>query len=85
MERNRRREAKGIVVSDRMQKTIKVEMATLVKHPRYGKYVRRISRVLAHDAEGKAKEGDVVQIMESRPVSKRKQWRLVKVIRSAPE
>ena len=84
-ERAQRREAKGIVVSDRMEKTVRVQMSTLVKHPRYGKYIRRITRVLAHDAEGKAKQGDVVAITESRPLSKRKHWRLLRVLRSAPE
>lgn len=84
-ERNRRRQAKGVVISDRMQGTVRVQMTTLVKHPRYGKYVRRRTKVLAHDGEGKAKQGDVVQIVESRPISKMKRWRLVRILRAAAD
>ncbi|MCZ6690724.1 MAG: 30S ribosomal protein S17 [Planctomycetota bacterium] len=83
--RGRRREVTGVVISDKMEKTIRVQTSTLVKHPRYGKYIRRITRVLAHDGEEKSKAGDVVLITESRPISKRKRWRLVRVVRESAE
>lgn len=83
--RNRRRSYKGFVVSTTMAKTISVATTKLVKHPHYGKYVRRTSKLLAHDEEGKAKDGDYVEIMESRPLSKRKHFRLVRILRAAQE
>jgi small subunit ribosomal protein S17 len=75
----------GTVVSNKMQKTIAVVVERLVKHPQYGKYVRRTTRLLAHDEGNTSREGDLVSITECRPFSKRKAWRLVEVIRRAEE
>jgi small subunit ribosomal protein S17 len=75
----------GRVVSSKMQKTIAVEIERVVKHPMYGKYMRRTTKLLAHDEKSEAKEGDKVSIAQSRPLSKRKAWTLVSIIeRSAP-
>jgi len=71
----------GKVVSDKMDKTIVVEIERKVKHPLYGKYIKRYSRIYAHDAEGKSKLGDNVEIKQSRPISKTKSWVLVQVIK----
>jgi small subunit ribosomal protein S17 len=73
----------GTVVSSKMQKTIAVVVERLVKHPQYGKYVRRTTKLLAHDESNSSREGDLVSITECRPYSKRKAWRLVDVIRRA--
>lgn len=73
----------GTVVSNKMQKTIAVVVERLVKHPQYGKYVRRTTKLLAHDEENTSNAGDLVSITECRPYSKRKAWRLVEVIRRA--
>jgi len=70
----------GKVVSAKTQKTIAVEITRVVKHPVYGKYVRRTTRLLAHDEAGQAREGDVVSISPCRPMSRRKSWRLVSVV-----
>ena len=70
----------GKVVSDKMDKTIVVEIERKVKHPLYGKYVKRYSRIYAHDAERKSKVGDRVEIKQSRPISKTKSWVLVQVV-----
>src|ERR1043165_1791192 len=67
----------GEVVSDRMNKTIVVQTVTLVPHPRFGKIVKQKKKFYAHDEENKAKTGDTVRIMETRPMSKLKRWRLV--------
>ena len=75
----------GRVVSNKMQKTIAVEIERLVKHPTYGKYIRRTTKLLAHDENGECKEGDTVAIEECRPLSKRKAWRLQRVITRAAE
>lgn len=79
-ERGRRRRAVGQVVSDRMQKTIRVQVDRQVQHPRYKKYIRRSTVYFAHDEKGEAHLGDTVEIMETRPLSKRKRWRLVRVV-----
>ena len=79
-ERGKRKQLTGVVVSDRMQKTIAVEAGRLVKHPRYLKYVARSSRYYAHDEKGAAHVGDTVEIVETRPLSKTKRWRLVRVV-----
>ena len=71
----------GTVVSARMDKTIAVVIERLVKHPEFGKYVRRSTKVLAHDENNECREGDLVAISESRPISKRKAWRLVEVVK----
>jgi small subunit ribosomal protein S17 len=70
----------GVVASDRMTKTIVVDVERLVEHPKYGKRIRRSTRYYAHDENGDAKAGDKVEIVESRPMSKTKRWRLLKVI-----
>jgi small subunit ribosomal protein S17 len=70
----------GKVVSAKTAKTIAVEIERVVKHPTYGKYIRRTTRLLAHDEAGEAKEGDTVSIAACRPMSKRKNYRLVAVI-----
>ena len=70
----------GRVVSNKMEKTIAVEIERLIKHERYGKYIRRTTRLLAHDEAGEAREGDTVTIAQSRPISRRKSWRLVSVV-----
>ena len=73
----------GRVVSDKMHKTIAVEIERLVKHPTYGKYIRRTTKLLAHDESGTSKEGDVVIIAPCRPMSRRKSWRLLEVVEKA--
>lgn len=73
----------GKVVSNKMDKTIAVSMERLVKHPMYGKYIRRTTKVLAHDANNEAKEGDLVAIKPCRPMSRRKSWMLVRVVERA--
>jgi small subunit ribosomal protein S17 len=73
----------GRVVSAKMQKTIAVSVERLVKHGKYGKYVRRTSKLLAHDEEGQGREGDLVDIVECRRLSARKSWRLVRVVKRA--
>ena len=73
----------GRVVSDKMQKTITVEIERLIKHPTYGKYVRRTTKLLAHDENGESHIGDLVTIAPCRPLSRRKSWRLVEVVEKA--
>lgn len=85
VERGSRSVAIGIVTRDKMDKTRRVEIARLVKHPRYGKYVRRRTICYVHDANNESHNGDTVEIMESRPMSKNKNWRLVRVVTKAPE
>ena len=74
----------GIVVSNKMNKTISVSVERLVKHPTYGKYVRRTTQLLAHDENNECRAGDTVAIAECRPLSRHKAWRLVRVIERAP-
>src|SRR5207302_9044498 len=83
-ERGQRRSAVGVVTSDKMSKTRRVEIPRLVKHARYGKYIRRRTICHVHDAQNDSHLGDTVEIMESRPLSKMKHWRLVRVVRKAP-
>lgn len=83
MHRGRRKTRVGTVVSNKMQKTISVLYERLEKHPRYEKLVRRSTVLKAHDERGEAREGDVVEIMETRPLSKTKRWRLVRVVKRA--
>ena len=73
----------GRVVSDKMDKTVSVAIERQIKHPRYGKYIRRTSKVLAHDESNECKAGDRVAISECRPVSKNKAWQVVNVIERA--
>lgn len=81
--RNKRRTLQGTVVSDKMDATIIVRVERMAQHPRYLKYIRRHKKYTAHDASGEAGTGDVVEIIETRPVSKTKRWRLERVIRKA--
>ena len=78
--RNTRRSLVGVVVSDKMQKTIKVDLVRRVPHPKFRKIVKRSTTVLAHDEKEEAKLGDKVVVMEARPYSKNKSWRLVEVL-----
>ncbi len=78
--RNLRKERIGVVVSNKMDKTITVEVERKVKHARYGKFVKRRSTFAAHDEENTCNIGDTVKIMETRPLSKNKCWRLVEII-----
>jgi small subunit ribosomal protein S17 len=73
----------GRVVSNKMQKTVAVEIERLVKHPQYGKFVRRTTKLLAHDENSESREGDLVKIAPCRPMSRRKSWRLVAVLEKA--
>ena len=73
----------GRVVSNKMQKTIAVEIERLIRHPTYGKYVRRTTKLLAHDESGTSREGDLVTITPCRPMSRRKSWRLLAVVEKA--
>ena len=83
MERNERKERIGRVVSNKMQKTITVAVDRKVKHPIYGKFVNRTTKFKAHDEQNTAGIGDTVRIMETRPLSKTKRWRLVEIIEKA--
>ena len=74
----------GTVVSSKMNKTISVAVERLVKHPTYGKYVRRTTKLLAHDENNECREGDTVAIAECRPLSRHKAWTLVRVVERAP-
>ena len=78
-----RREKIGIVVSNKMEKSIVVAVKRKVKHPIYGKFVNRTSKVIAHDETNSCNEGDTVKIMETRPLSKLKNWRLIEIIERA--
>jgi small subunit ribosomal protein S17 len=83
-ERTSRRKVRvGKVVSDKMDKTIVVAVETYKKHPLYGKRVKYTKKFKAHDAENQAKVGDIVRIMETRPLSKDKRWRLVEIVEKA--
>ena len=81
--RNLRKERIGVVVSNKMQKSIVVAVKRKVKHPIYGKFVNRTTKFYAHDEENTCNVGDVVRIMETRPLSKTKCWRLVEIIERA--
>lgn len=82
-ERNRRQMTVGTVVSDKMQKTVVVEISRLVRHQAYDKMVRRKTRVKAHDEANACREGDTVRLMETRPISKDKRWRVVEILKRA--
>jgi small subunit ribosomal protein S17 len=73
----------GRVVSDKMEKTVSVAIERRIKHPVYGKYIRRTAKVLAHDAANECKEGDRVAISECRPMSKNKSWTVVNIVERA--
>jgi small subunit ribosomal protein S17 len=80
MERNLRKERTGVVVSNKMDKTIVVAVRSKVKHPKYGKFVNKTSKLYAHDEKNDAQAGDTVLIAETRPLSKSKCWRLVEIV-----
>ena len=82
-ERNLRKERTGQVISDKMDKSIVVSVQRKVKHPIYGKFIRKSTRFMAHDEKNECGIGDTVRIMETRPLSKRKRWRLVEVLEKA--
>ncbi|MBN1415012.1 MAG: 30S ribosomal protein S17 [Bacteroidales bacterium] len=81
--RNLRKERIGVVVSNKMDKTIVVAEKRKVKHPIYGKFINRTTRLMAHDEKNECNIGDVVKIMETRPLSKNKSWRIVEIIERA--
>lgn len=83
MERNLRKTRTGKVVSNKMDKTIVVAIVDHVKHPLYGKIVKRTYKLKAHDEKNECTEGDTVKVMETRPLSKDKRWRLVEIIEKA--
>ncbi|MBK7382536.1 MAG: 30S ribosomal protein S17 [Flavobacteriales bacterium] len=83
IERNLRKERVGVVTSDKMAKSITVIVERRVMHPKYGKFVKRSSKFMAHDEKGDAHVGDTVRIAETRPMSKLKRWRLVEVVERA--
>lgn len=83
MERGNRKLRQGRVVSDKMDKTVVVAVETFVSHPLYGKSVKKTTRFKAHDENNESKTGDIVKIMETRPLSKDKRWRLVDIVEKA--
>ena len=83
MERNLRKERIGVVTSNKMEKSIVVMVERKVKHPLYGKFVKKSTKFIAHDEENSCNEGDLVKIMETRKMSKNKNWRLVDIIEIA--
>ena len=83
MERNLRKERIGVVTSNKMEKSIVVSIERKVKHALYGKFLKKTSKVVAHDEKNSCNEGDTVKIMETRPLSKNKNWRLIEIIERA--
>jgi len=83
MERNLRKERIGVVVSNKMDKTIIVAVERKEKHPLYGKFVKKTTKFVAHDEKNECGAGDTVRIMETRPLSKTKNWRLVEIVEKA--
>ena len=83
MERNLRKERIGVVTSSKMEKSIVVSIERKVKHGLYGKFVKKTSKFVAHDQKNTCNEGDTVKIMETRPLSKNKNWRLIEIIERA--
>ena len=83
VERNLRKIRMGVVTSDKMDKTITVAVERKVKHPMYGKFVKKTTKFHAHDEKQECGIGDVVKIMETRPLSKTKRWRLVEIVEKA--
>ena len=80
MERNLRKERIGVVVSNKMDKSIVVAVERKEKHPMYGKFVKKTTKFVAHDEKNECSNGDTVRIMETRPLSKTKNWRLVEIV-----
>ena len=83
MERNNRKVREGIVVSDKMEKSIVVLVERKMKHPIYGKFLKRTTKFMAHDEKNECRIGDRVRIMETRPLSKNKCWRLIEIVEKA--
>ena len=83
MERNLRKERQGVVVSNKMDKTVVVAVERKEKHPLYGKFVKKTTKFVAHDEKNECGEGDTVLIMETRPLSKTKSWRVEKIVEKA--
>lgn len=81
--RNQRKQRVGVVTSDKMDKTITVSVERRIQHPLYGKYIKRHKKLTAHDENNQCGVGDIVRIMETRPLSKLKRWRLVEVVEKA--
>lgn len=81
--RSSRKERVGVVVSNKMNKSIVVAIQRQVKHPIYGKFIKKTTRLMAHDEANEAREGDTVRLMETRPLSKNKRWRLVEIVERA--
>ncbi len=81
--RNLRKERVGVVTSDKMEKSIVVSVERKVKHPKYGKFVKKTTKFVAHDENNDCNQGDTVRIMETRPLSKSKNWRLVEIVERA--
>ncbi|MDH7526163.1 MAG: 30S ribosomal protein S17 [Peptococcaceae bacterium] len=84
MERNKRKTITGIVVSDKMDKTVVVAVENYAQHPVYKKIIKRTRKYKAHDEKNECKTGDRVKLMETRPLSKEKRWRVVQIIEKAP-
>lgn len=82
-ERNFRKVKVGLVVSNKMEKSIVVAVDRKLKHPKYGKFMKKTTKFMAHDEKNECNEGDTVKIMETRPLSKQKRWRLVEVVEKA--
>ena len=83
MERNKRKVREGIVVSDKMDKSIVIKVERKMKHPIYGKFLKRSTKFMAHDEKNECRIGDRVRIMETRPLSKNKCWRLIEIVEKA--
>ena len=83
MERNLRKERVGVVVSNKMDKSVVVMVERKVKHPMYGKFVKKSTKFMAHDEKNECNIGDTVRIMETRPLSKNKCWRIVEIVEKA--
>lgn len=83
--RRRRKTEIGVVTSDKMNKTRRVEIERLVPHPKYGKFLRRLTICHAHDEQNATHVGDIVEIMETRPLSKLKRWRVVRIVRAGAQ
>lgn len=82
-ERAQRKSRTGVVTSNKMDKTVVIAVTDLVKHPLYGKYIKRTSKLKAHDEENSCNEGDTVRVMETRPLSKDKRWRVTEIVTKA--
>lgn len=83
IERNKRKIRSGKVISDIRDKTITVQIERLVRHPLYGRVIKRRSKLMVHDEQNEARIGDLVEAMETRPLSKTKRWRLIKILERA--